>query len=319
MCNGWILATAAQSAAFMYGFRALYTWALPKLQPFFGGNDVALFSALMICTHLGQVLVQNLIMLAVYRAEHPFFEQYKVKKASPWPWKSPNQATRERFSKLLRRTLWTVPANILLIALPAIVLTYWARPDGAFSMALEDMPSMWELTWQIGFCCVVEDAMFYWTHRFLHWDAIYPFIHKQHHAYSLDFTISLSSEFAHPLEYLVGNLLPVAMGPTILRCHTLTFVLWVFVRIAESIDAHSGYSFPWAISRLTPFASAPEAHEYHHSQTKGHYSSHFWFWDWFLGTEVDLKQYIDKAAIPKKQLSDGTGNSAVKPEPKKAN
>lgn len=81
---------------------------------------------------------------------------------------------------------------------------------------------------------VIEDTMFYWCHRTLHTPWFYKRIHKVclavvvcscyrrfvgassrrlssqiHHQYNVN--IALASEHAHPIELIVGNLLPVAM------------------------------------------------------------------------------------------------------------
>jgi sterol desaturase/sphingolipid hydroxylase (fatty acid hydroxylase superfamily) len=64
------------------------------------------------------------------------------------------------------------------------------------------------------FCLICEDTTFHFTHRLLHWRKIYPYIHKIHHKHIT--TVSIASENAHPIEYLLGNGAPMLIGPWIL-------------------------------------------------------------------------------------------------------
>jgi sterol desaturase/sphingolipid hydroxylase (fatty acid hydroxylase superfamily) len=94
--------------------------------------------------------------------------------------------------------------------------------------------------------------MFYFTHRSLHMSWIYPSIHKIHHENQV--TYCLAAIHTHPLEYIVGNILPLMIGPALLnvRMHRAAMFGWYAVRGLESIDAHSGYSFSWSPFRLLP-------------------------------------------------------------------
>lgn len=87
-------------------------------------------------------------------------------------------------------------------------------PDIKCRMDYESFPSHFQIIWQILFMMLTEDTCFYWCHRTLHHPKLYPLIHKIHHEYNTP--ISLCSIYAHPLEYLVGNLLPTSIGMLLL-------------------------------------------------------------------------------------------------------
>ena len=91
---------------------------------------------------------------------------------------------------------------------------------------------------------LVEDCLFHFIHKFLHWRVIYPYIHKVHHEYRS--SIGLAAEHFHPIEYILASL-PSVVGAKILgkKMHAYTFLAWSFVRIVEIVDGHSGYEFPW--------------------------------------------------------------------------
>merc|ERR1712232_1066976 len=129
---------------------------------------------------------------------------------------------------------------------------------------------------------------FYWSHRFLHLRFIYPYVHKLHHTYRT--TIAIASEYAHPIEFALGNLLPMSVGPTILgeKVHILAVFAWYAVRTGETLDGHCGYEFSWSPYRLVPFSGSAEYHDWHHSENVGNYGSFFRIWDTVFGTNKDF-------------------------------
>jgi len=140
---------------------------------------------------------------------------------------------------------------------------------------------------------LVEDFLFYWSHRLLHHPKIYKHIHKKHHEFKS--TIGIASEYAHPVESFISNLVPFISGPILVglmsQTHAFTFWLWTLIRITETVDAHSGYCFPISPFNLLPFQGGPERHEYHHFYNRGSYGSFFCFWDWVCGTDLPFKQH----------------------------
>lgn len=135
---------------------------------------------------------------------------------------------------------------------------------------------------------VIEDFAFYWSHRILHTPFFYKRIHKIHHEFNNP--VSISAIYAHPLEYLIGNSVPTTLGFMILgkRCHFSTFMMWLVIRIFETIDGHSGYEFSWSPYRLLPFSGSSEYHNFHHSHNVGTFSSFFTYWDTLMGTNKEF-------------------------------
>jgi sterol desaturase/sphingolipid hydroxylase (fatty acid hydroxylase superfamily) len=70
------------------------------------------------------------------------------------------------------------------------------------------------MIWQILFSMIIEDTCFYWSHRTLHSPKLYSKIHKKHHEFYT--SVSYCSVYAHPLEYIFGDVIPVFVGSKIL-------------------------------------------------------------------------------------------------------
>lgn len=157
---------------------------------------------------------------------------------------------------------------------------------------------------------LAEDTLFYWTHRVLHLPMFYTRFHKKHHEYTDN--VSIASEYAHPVENIFGNLLPSSIGIQLLgdRIHLVSALIWIFIRIAKTTDAHSGYEFPFSAFRLLPFALSAANHDFHHTHNVGNYGSFLVLWDTFMETNRDYLHHQDE----KQPLKDDS-NGKVKENP----
>jgi len=152
---------------------------------------------------------------------------------------------------------------------------------------LESFPTYKEIILHILFMMFMEDLTFYWSHRLLHHKKIYPIIHTIHHEYYN--SVSICALYAHPVEFLLSNVLSSSIGFLILgpSAHIATLYLWLTIRIFETIDGHCGYEFSWSPYRLLPLSGSSEYHNFHHSHNIGVYASFFTFWDTICGTNKD--------------------------------
>lgn len=220
----------------------------------------------------------NIFYCVIYKSNMNFFEKYKINN-EPWPWES----DPDNWGKLLKETLVNLFINNVFMV-PLSMIGHFLTGKSPYGLDKINLPSHLEIIWQIVFFMIMEDTCFYWSHRLLHWDRIYPYIHKQHHRYKN--TISIASEYAHPIEFLFGNILCMNAGPILLgqKTHIITYTLWMLMRIGETCDGYCGYEFSWSPYRLLPFSGSSEYHNYHHLLYKGNYCSLFTFWDRICGT-----------------------------------
>ena len=181
----------------------------------------------------------------------------------------------------------------MVIPLSLTIITIKDNFNVKHSFAIEDLPNSWTLAWQILFCMFVMDFFFFLTHMLLHKPYFYKRIHKTHHQYHQ--TVGFSAEYAHPIEFLIGNVVPfvipcLILGPSM---HYFTYWVWGTFRIANTVQAHSGYDFPWFPNDLCIFYSNATYHDYHHSHNVGNFGGTFHIWDTLFGTNNAYYRHIE--------------------------
>lgn len=125
--------------------------------------------------HLLVFVIINGLYFYIYSLNSAFFEQFKVERL-PWPW----QASPQKWLQLRRDTLVNFGLNFLL----GVILAYLAGSLNSVSFRndRDSLPSLPETLAHLAFCMVLEDLLFYTSHRLLHTPYLYRF-HKQHHEY----------------------------------------------------------------------------------------------------------------------------------------
>jgi sterol desaturase/sphingolipid hydroxylase (fatty acid hydroxylase superfamily) len=229
-------------------------------------------------------IIGNGIFCILYHIK--YFDNFKFD-TTPWPWEGENKS---KWNNQFNKTIITLLFNHFILA-PAMALPSYIYDISPYRMDYDSLPSFSELFWQSIICYYIDDFFFYWSHRLLHWNKIYPYIHKQHHEYIS--TIGITAEYAHPIEYVFGNVISANMGPLILgkRMHGYTFLFNLFRKILQTTENHSGYEFKWSPIKFLPMLVSEEFHAYHHLNFKGNYGNCL-LWDSLCSTVND--SYVDK-------------------------
>lgn len=257
--------------------------------------------------HVALFVALNGVFSLLYCFRPDFSENWRIH-AKPWPWRQgdapaatpfTHAATSQQIAVSIGLTLF----NVLALALPVSVFSF----DGAlrkygFSASAETLPSPLVVAGSILLFMVIEDATFYASHRLLHAvPFLYRNVHKLHHKYY--YSLSFAAESSHPVEHLLGNQLPFALGPTLCGAHLYTWYAWLLWRVAETIVNHSGFDVPFSPFRFIPFTGSAVAHDAHHQINSGNYESFFSYLDKLFGTEIParaIEEYTQHHGITEK-------------------
>jgi 4-alpha-methyl-delta7-sterol-4alpha-methyl oxidase len=180
--------------------------------------------------------------------------------------------------------------NHFLLVLPLIIVTH---PFFAWMGTRDELPlpSIGEIASQVFLFFVIEDFIFYWGHRALHTPYLYRKVHVVHHLHSSPFGIT--AEYAHPVEVVFLGTASIA-GPMLVGPHLLTLWIYLGLRLVQTVEAHSGYDFPWSPRYWIPFYGGAEFHDYHHKIYSGNYASSFIWNDYMFGTDYAYHFYKAK-------------------------
>ena len=175
--------------------------------------------------------VHGLLHLAVDLSRWPPLYQYKIQ--------ATKHLTPSRLPRLFS-TLATVQLGVFLplcyLLGPVSVKTDYGLWVEASHLAL---PTNRDICLHILGFAVVDEILFYSSHRLAHHRSLYRHVHKVHHEWTAP--LALSSDYCHPLEHLLVNVLPNIAYALIFGSDPFSYLIWWVLGYLGSQTNHSGY------------------------------------------------------------------------------
>ena len=99
----------------------------------------------------------------------------------------------------------------------------------------------------------IAEFWFYYSHRILHSNILYKYIHKKHHEFIKPY--SLSALYSHPLEIFFNIIPSASLGPILFNITGFSLFFWIFIISFNTSSSHSGIIL-WPI--------ITDSHDKHH-------------------------------------------------------
>ncbi|MEL6676488.1 MAG: sterol desaturase family protein [Bacteroidota bacterium] len=127
----------------------------------------------------------------------------------------------------------------------------------------------------------LNDAYFYWVHRFLHWKPIFQRVHIWHHKFH--HPTPFTAFAFHPIEAVlqIGFIPLVAL---VLPIHSSLFLFFVSFLLLMSIYGHLGFELRANKKGIARWFNTAIHHHQHHEFFHYNYGIYLNFWDKIMGT-----------------------------------
>jgi len=149
-----------------------------------------------------------------------------------------------RLDWALYRRAWSVAAwNYAFVSLPlgfAFSVLRAVAPGGAWPAW--DSPVPGPLVWAVHLSAfvLVEEVCFFHVHRLMHSGRLYALTHKLHHTWTQP--VAVSAVYCTPFEMAFQNVIPVLLGPHLMRSHPRVILAWAVFVVLNTTVVHSGYA-----------------------------------------------------------------------------
>jgi sterol desaturase/sphingolipid hydroxylase (fatty acid hydroxylase superfamily) len=202
---------------------------------------------------------------------------------SPLRWKT--QDGKSFFSlKEWLQAIGVSTFNILCMSWFVLIPTWYVHKNGWFRSSetpltkfSDDFHLSIEIVKQICHIFII-DIWFFTTHRLIHYPLLYKWIHKFHHQFTAP--CAPACMYANPIEFMIGNVMGIIIGPCITNCHPMTTCFWLVYALVSTSCTHSGYILLGA-----------QGHDWHHEHFHYNYGTNVFMDKLFATKFVGSKRW----------------------------
>ena len=182
--------------------------------------------------------------------------------------------SRAEYARIALRT----SALFLLVVVPALYLFWmYAMPRRrSLGFRLRTETSLVAFVAAFVMSLILAETTSWLIHKGLHMPPFFEHVHKYHHMHIAP--VAFASIDAHPLEILVWDLLPLALGPILAGAGTAFTVFFGVFGVVQTLAAHCGYSLGLYFDG--------RFHDLHHERMKCNYGGNM-FMDALFGTRIE--------------------------------
>lgn len=123
------------------------------------------------------------------------------------------------------------------------------------------VPSFSILMYELCASNVLLEICSFYAHRLMHHKLFYKRFHKVHHEFHLP--LPMGALYNHPIEHITMNLIPIFIGPIILRTHFSTAIIWILINLSCAVTDHANVHLP--------LLKSPRFHNFHHESSTGNF------------------------------------------------
>jgi sterol desaturase/sphingolipid hydroxylase (fatty acid hydroxylase superfamily) len=168
------------------------------------------------------------------------------------------------------------------------VLTSIYMKNNVLDMSIDQLPTLYEILFQLNASFLISDAIFYFAHRTLHSRKLF-WIHSDHHDFKYP-TVHASMR-SGVIDYILEILIPGGIGLCFFKMHVITFTLYMFSGVTIDVLNHCGYMilyFPFnyffPINELLFGEIIYKHHEKHHNKVVKNYGGVTMIYDKLFNT-----------------------------------
>ncbi|KAK8750442.1 hypothetical protein OTU49_014833, partial [Cherax quadricarinatus] len=153
----------------------------------------------------------------------------------------------------LFKCILLVNFNLVVTAVPFMMVSYQVLVLRGAPLICPHLPPLHRVLAHLLVCILLEEVAFYYLHRLFHQRLLYTHVHKIHHQWKSP--IAITAAYAHPVEHVLCNLVPLMLGPVLVAAHPATLWVWATLATLGTLIHHSGYHLPFLLS--------PQFHDFH--------------------------------------------------------